>query len=364
MRLHSLSVSSDRINNIPKITQNNSQIEFELIYNLYKNEFPYYCENLLLKSRNDILDTYFAKMNSIIYNNYQNENKEILDKIMKKCENDFISREYIPMYNALSLTLSIISTNLNSKHKIKYTILNKNLNYVKNFIPHCLSHNSNNEYAIHTCGEKLIQINKNIIKSNSKNKKDNIHKNSKYILCPKCKKSYKNNLILMYCNYCQSNYYSKLLEEKNNLYPITWKKYHCLNTDNNNEINNYKYEYQIPCIKCKSKFWLKNNTLFCKNCNFEIEPLNLVWTCIKCNKEFRTNIKIYNSLNYKIIKHIIRDAFIHQKIVKPLDLPCDCLTKFKFENVNFYHKKEGKCNGLLYLELLIFLSILFCLFFG
>ena len=188
MRLHSLSVSSDRINNIPKITQNNSQIEFESIYNLYKNEFPYYCENLLLKSRNDILDKYFAKMNSIIYNNYQNENKAILDKIMKKCENDFISREYIPMYNALSLTLSIISTNLNSKHKIKYTILNKNLNYVKNFIPHCLSHNSNNEYAIHTCGEKLIQINKNIIKSNSKNKKDNIHKNSKYILCPNVKK--------------------------------------------------------------------------------------------------------------------------------------------------------------------------------
>ena len=129
MILHSLSVSCDRINSTPKITQNNIQIEFEIMYNLYKNEFPYYCENILLKSRSDILDTFFAKMNSIIYYYYQNENKDLLDIIMKKCENDFISREYIPMYNALSLTLSIISTNLSSKHKIKYCSLNQNLNY-------------------------------------------------------------------------------------------------------------------------------------------------------------------------------------------------------------------------------------------
>ena len=348
MHLRSLSVSNDRTNNSPKITQNNIQIEFDSIYNLYKNEFLYYCDNLLIKSRNDILDNFFEKMNSLIYYYYKTGNKEKLNIIIKKCENDFISREYIPMYNALSLTLSIISTNLSSKHKIKYSALNKNLNYITNFIPHCLNQKSNNEYAIHTCGEKLLQINKNIIKCNSKNKVINTINDIKYILCPKCKKSYKNNLILMHCNFCQINYFSKLVNEKNNnIYPVTWKKYHCINIDNYNEINNYKYEDQIPCIKCQSKFWLKNNKLFCKNCKFEIEPFNLVWTCIKCAKEFRTNLKIYNSLNHKIIKHIIRDAIIQQKIVKPVDLPCDCLKKYKYGNICFYHKKEGKCNGIL-----------------
>ena len=338
-----------RINSESKKVQNDTQIDFESIYDLYKKEFSYHCEKLLIKSRNDILDSFFAKMISIIKYYYKFENKESLDTIIKKCENDFISNEYIPMYNALSLTFSIIATNLSTKNKIKYFYLNKNLNYINNFIPHCVHHKRNNEYAIHTCGEKLIQINKNIIKSNSKNINNYNRDNIKYILCPKCKKSYKYNLILMFCKYCEKEYFSKLMKDKNaNIYPVTWEKYHCVNSENNNDINNYKYESQMPCIKCKSKLFLKKNKLFCENCKFEIEAMNLVWTCFKCNKEFRSNAKIYNNLNYTIIKHIIRDAFIQLKIVKPVDLPCDCLKKYKIDNINFYHKKEGRCNGILY----------------
>ena len=337
--------------------ENKIQFDFDSIYNLYKKEFVFYCENILLKSRTDLLETFFSKMKYIINYNYKYENKENLEnleKIIKKCENDFITNEYIPMYNALSLTYSIISANLNSKNKIKYSVLNQNLNYINNFIPHCLYHKPNYGHAVHSCGEKFIQINKNIIKSNLKknNEDKNNNNNIKYVLCPKCKKSYKYNLILIYCNHCEKNYFSKINEEKYDnclLYPVTWKKYHCTNYENSHDINNFKYEEQMPCIKCdNSKFWIKKNKLFCKKCKFEIEPINLVWTCYICNKEFRSNIKIYNNLNHKIIKHIIRDALIDIRIAKPADLPCDCLNKYKIENINFYHKKEGKCNGILY----------------
>lgn len=353
MRLYSsIYPNKKEISNDIRITEENIRLDYDSIYYLYKKEFPYYCDNILLKPRNDLLDILFEKISSIInhYNKYQK--KEHLYFIIKKCENDFISDEYIPMYNALSLALSILSRNSNCKYIIKCPSLNKNLNYISSFMPHCLKHKTNNEYAIHTCGEKLIQVNKNIIQSKSHKEKNRINSNKKekYIICPKCKKCYKNKLILMLCKHCNINYYSKLIEEKNksNIYPATWEKYHCFNSEINNEINNYKFEEQMSCVKCSSLLWIKNNKLFCKNCNFEIDPTNLVWTCDKCDKEFRSNAKIYNKLNHKIIKHIIRDALIGQKIVKPFDLPCECINKYKFDNVNFYHMKEGRCNGVLY----------------
>ena len=353
MRLYSsIYPEKKEASNDIRITEENIKLDYDSIYYLYKKEFPYYCDKILLKPRNILLDILFDKISSIInhFNKYQK--KEFLYFIIKKCENNFISDEYIPMYNALSLALSILSRNSNCKYKIKCSTLNKNLNYIGSFMPHCLKQKSTNEYAIHICGEKLIQVNKNIIqsKSNKDKNNNNINRKAKYVLCQKCKKCYKNDLILMLCNHCNVSYYSKLIDEKNsnNIYPATWEKYHCFNSENNNEINNYKFEEQMSCVKCSSKLWIKNSKLFCKNCNFEIDPTNLVWTCDKCDKEFRSNAKIYNKLNHKIIKHIIRDALIGQKIVKPFDLPCECPNKYKFDNINFYHMKEGRCNGVLY----------------
>ena len=350
MQQHSLSHSKDMTINEEKITKHKISFDYEAIFNLYKKEFPYYCEKMLLKPRNDIFDIFFEKMNSIINYYFENENKDKLKDIINKCENDFLIKEYIPMYNSLCLAFSIIYDKKNEKNKIKNSLLTPNLNYINNFIPHCLSNKPNNEYAIHACGEKLIEINKDILLNNNSRNVVKRNNNISYVLCPKCKKCYNKNLILMYCNHCEKSYFSKLIKNKNNikLYPVTWEKYHCLNSENINDINNYKYEEQIPCINCSSKFFLKNNLLFCKNCQFQIEPKNLVWTCFKCAKEFRSNIKIYNSLNRKIIKHIIRDAFIQQKEIKPIDLPCNCLNTYKNENINFFHKKEGKCNGILY----------------
>ena len=39
---------------------------------------------------------------------------------------------------------------------------------------------------------------------------------------------------------------------------------------------------------------------------------------------------------------------MNKKITKPKELPCGCLNKEEIENTNFYHKLNGKCNGVLY----------------
>ena len=183
MHQYLISNTTYKAENTTKKSQDYSQLDFDSIYNLYQKEFSFHCEKLLIKSRSDILDNFFEKMKSIIYYYYNSEDKLNLENIIKKCENDFVTYEYIPMYNALSLTLSIISTNINTKNKIRYSILNENLNYINNFMPHCFHHKTNNEYAIHSCGEKLIQINSKIIKSkneNNKNKYNNKGKNRTY----------------------------------------------------------------------------------------------------------------------------------------------------------------------------------------
>ena len=117
---NSIHASKRILNNEINISNENIEIDYDSIYRLYKEEFAYYCENILLKSRNEILNTLYEKISSIInyYNKYKK--KEYLNVIIKKCENDFISNEYIPMHNSISLTLSMISKNLNIKINIKY----------------------------------------------------------------------------------------------------------------------------------------------------------------------------------------------------------------------------------------------------
>jgi hypothetical protein len=148
----------------------------------------------------------------------------------------------------------------------------------------------------------------------------------------------------MICCNCYSFYYSEIIPESirnENIYLATWTKYHCKN------INNEK----MSCIKCGEDFWLKNNKLFCKNCKFEIEPGNIIWTCLICNEDFNSNAKVYNPLEFKEAQLILKEALIYKKIVKPSELPCKCITNEKqIDHINFYHKYKNneECKGLLY----------------
>ena len=301
-------------------------LDFYGLYEMYKIEFRDFCENILLENKNDLLSSFFHKMNLIIKYTYNKDyliNKNLLFSLSKKCEGFFISEIYTPMYN-------ICSSSLN-----KYLILkllkeknNSNNNetifqYLTNFLPHCI----NSKNPLHICGNKFVQISNN---------------NSKYVICLFCKKCYFGDSIYMLCSYCNKNYFSKIINNSSIneeiIYPATWEKYHC---------NIIKNE-QMKCNKCREKLWLKKNKLFCKKCNNETDPLDIIWTCSLCQKNFKSNAKIYNPLEYKKIKLKIRDAMIYKRIAKPKMMPCKCIKEEEIDKTDFYHNIKEGCYGVMY----------------
>ena len=300
--------------------------EFNSIYNLYKKEFIDCCENILIIEKNELLKKFFNKIDLIIKYIYLKDSKinnNLLSELKRKCQIKFISEVYTPMYNICSSTLNkfLSLKMLNGK------IISKNggitNQYLSNFLPHCLKEKA----ALHVCGNKFIQISNN---------------NINYAICIWCKKCYFGNLIYMHCSYCNKNYFSKIIKinhiNEEILYPATWEKYHC----------NLMKNEQMSCFKCDGKLWIKKNNLICKKCKFEIDPLDIFWTCTACQKDFKSPAKIYNSLEYREIKLKIRDALLYKKEIKPSLLPCKCIQEIDIDKYNFLHENNKGCNGVIY----------------
>ena len=304
----------------------NNNINAKLIYNLYKKEFIDECDTIIIEKQKSFLEKYFNKIHLIIKCEYGDDifekNAQIND-IIKKCELDFINEVYYPMYNSCMFALKKYNT-------IKVRNISKE--YLTNVLPHC----SFNQIPLHTCGSKFIHVN-NI---NNKSSKKINYKYPSYALCIRCHKCYYDSCIKMFCPFCQMKFYSYLNEKNmNNEYPATWKKYHC---------DDYMNNEQMTCIKCEDKFWVKDNVLFCKNCKLEVKPEDIIWTCIICKKEFKSGVKIYNELEFKEINYEIKNALLFKKVAKPCELPCKCIDQDQINNVEFYHKLNGECNGILY----------------
>ena len=121
--------------------------------------------------------------------------------------------------------------------------------------------------CIHLCGQKLYLI-----------------KDKKLVICLKCNKIYKNDMIHLLCNSCNEEYFSYIVSEKNNFkkkedyIPITWAKYHC---------ENYIYE-EIKCPNCVSPLFFSNKKklLKCFECNYEKKAKEQKWKCEICGEEF------------------------------------------------------------------------------
>ena len=297
-----------------------NKIDIKNLYDLYKKEFINSCEFILIENQNDFLDNFYDKMNLIIKNEFGEnifEKNTSLYLTKKKCENDFVTDIYWPMRNSCSSGLQKASTKSN-----------KNKDYLVNFRPHCIY----DEIPLHTCGSKFIQI----FEEN-----DNLKKKVLYVVCTGCNKCYYSSCIKMNCHYCQINFYSEMINFQNNLFPATWKEYHCNSED-------FLINEQMHCINCNHLLYIKNTKLYCKFCKEIYDPDSIIWTCKICNKEFKSEIKIYNPLEFKEIEMAIRDANLYKKISKPNYLPCNCVSKNEIDNYNFIHEKNGKCKGLLF----------------
>ena len=293
------------------------------LYDIYKKEFIDECETIIIEKKKIFLDKYFTKIHLIIKNEYGSDilGQNSILKEIKKCESNFINKIYSPMYKSCFLGLK----KYNSKK-----VHNATKEYLTNFLPHC----SFDQVPLHICGSKFIYINN--INNKGQKTKDNIS----YVLCIGCHKCYYYSCIKMYCPYCQMKFYSHLIEKnKDNIYPATWKKYHC---------DEYMNNEQMTCVRCNDKLWVKDDILICKNCNLEVKPEEILWTCAICKEEFKSKVKIYNKLEFKEINYEIKNALLYKKIVKPKELPCKCLSINQINNIDFDHKSYGNCKGLLY----------------
>lgn len=185
----------------------------------------------------------------------------------------------------------------------------------------CISHCNKTGEPVHTCGDQLYMI-------------------SPFLLCLKCKLIYHPSCVLLHCKSCKADYYTSVTnnDQKEKYQPATWVKYHC-----NVVIND-----TMKCFKCQEVLYLnsENQKLCCLKCNFEIDQLGINWVCVICKKEFTSEAKVYNPLEFKIMKITVKQTLLNEIEAKPEYVPCCGITKDEMKNYTFYHKKN--CSGILY----------------
>ena len=300
---------------------------------VYEREFP----NILIEKSKAFLQNVNKKTEEMILNNLSNSNDYLQIKKFIGIGKDKVLNYYNEEYSFLN------EFYMNYKKKpTKFSY------FQDNNMKHC--NQKNNNYIYHKCNSNSYG---NFI---SINKKDN----GLYIICIKCKKCYKNTYINLYCNICKKEYFGTIYKnidpKKNNpdLYLATWKNYHC--GIFNNEI--------MKCIKCKNYFYynIKTNKLICqnKNCNFNAKPEYIIWKCSKCSKDFHSQVKPYNPIEFKAFKKAVYYIILSRNKARPLNIiRCtNCQKIINLHNITFLHSRE--CKGELYQGKLFNKEIIAC----
>jgi len=210
--------------------------------------------------------------------------------------------------------------------------------YLTDFRKHCHNHEG---LAMHKCGRgesgKFIKIS---VRSGSRYR--NL-KELKYVICEECKKVYPKDLFNSYCSFCKENYLCNILAPNANkeYFMATYSNPHCDSFVNKS----------IPCEYCEEKLYIfvDEKKLKCLNskCNNVIDLNNkneLNWKCNKCNKPFKSNVKIYNPSENFILTKILKKALLLKTKAYPKFMEC---CNLDLPNTTFYHKKD--CKGVLYL---------------
>ena len=271
-----------------------------------ENNYPIYNNNQSIISESDLFDV------------YENQYNDIFSKILKISEENFfailqdqvlLNLRIINKLSDLSL-MSFFQELFLERYKIdKEKVFNyiEKINELKeeekiylNY-NNCYIHCANNLDIKHKCGNKLILI-------------------KEFIFCINCKKVFTENIIKLYCNFCNKNFFSKL--RKNNiinsnninneeyeeeiLYPVAFEENH--NCKNNN--NEFTKDEKIKCLKCDSDVYINllekdDNFLICEKCNLIFDIKNTKFKCPFCQEDFFINkIKLYNDFSQEKINLI------------------------------------------------------------
>ena len=301
-----------------------------------KEIFP----DILKLSRMDFFDKLKSNILNILSKKYTNKIFEIekCNLILAKC-----LQEYEPTYKNFTEELN------NAWDKYQSEILNKkineedidiedNKNYLTNFRKHCIK---TDNIAIHKCNknEKGYYI---IVYDTTSSKNNN--SKMKYVICENCHKTYPINSFENYCQNCDKIYYSSPLEknENENIFPAALESPHC----------DIFFNQKLLCERCNGVLYinLKSEKLECMKCLYNKninDQKEWKWKCNACNEKFESKIKIFNPVEVKNFKFIIKKALVYQIKAHPTKLSCsrNC-KKIDVNSLEFYHKKN--CDGILY----------------
>ena len=290
-------------------------------------------EEKINKSNEPLFDLFLSEYNDLFENMLSSNVDYIISKLIKNISQllgkekfESYPKELIQKYKD-KLYEEIIKQDLELINSIKNRVIGPFLPLldINSIYAHC----EKCYECSHLCGQKLYLI-----------------KDKSIVICLKCHKIYKNNLIHLWCNSCNEEYFSYIVTEKNNYIkqkedyiPITWAKYHC---------ENYICE-EIKCPYCTSPLFFSNKKklLKCFECNYEKKAKEQKWKCEICNEEFQSELKEFYKYETKPLLNCIKYAIIKKIIVKPYKCDCCNLDPLK---AYFYHKKKEGCNGKFYLS--------------
>ena len=309
-----------------KIEQFKKDIENEVsmekkILKLFKNEFEETLPDILLIKEVQFFDQIKNGVLLVLENIYtdycltNDKIKNVLENGLNKIKNDYKN------------TYALLCESWEEYEKnTKKRIGDNKFETLTNFRKHCFG---SEDFASHNCHHKQ---NRFIIIKNKNNEKV-------FAICQACKKVYYTSFIKCHCKKCNVDFYTNLLNnsEDSTLFQATWEHYHCPQILNE----------EMKCINCQGQFMInmKTGMLCCSNkkCNFTANPMNILWSCSLCNKEFRSKAIPYNPLEIILIKKIIRHTLLLKHRAHPNKLPC-CDINVYF--TDFYHKKI--CRGILF----------------
>ena len=280
----------------------------ENLLSLAVNEYNDYLPNILTVKTQDFIPNVAKYIRITSQAKGIDCNEHSLSKVLKIIHQKYYEKEYARVNEIIQ---SI--TNIDSYKKFNGS----------NYIPHCNRCRS----AVHTCGDKFYHF-------------------PPYLLCLKCQKIYDQTCVLLFCKECQVEYYSSIETTSQNnadVYkPATWNKYHC-----NIVINDV-----MKCYQCQNVLYINtskpnNNKLTCLKCKIEFDQHDIQWNCVICNNTFVCEAKVYNPLEYKTMKMVVKETIVKGIEAKPDTVECCQMTEDEIEKATFRHKKN--CNGVLYL---------------
>ena len=309
----------------------------EKLSELLKTEIDNVFPDILTLSEDEMIENINNGIKFILSDIYTDEvfNESSLNNLLNRKIND-IRKDFKRQYEIINSSYEFFE-NLNKKRQKLDDY------YLTNFRKHCAD--CDNE-CFHNCSrhssKKFLIVTENGI----------VKDKFKYVMCFDCKKVFPSSMIQAYCNSCNTEFFTSILErnEDPDLLKATWSKYHCEQIINK----------EMKCLKCSQTLYLnlKTKMLECinKKCDFQSKPNRILWTCSVCKEEFKSNAIVYNPLEVETTKRVIKQTLLTKHKAHPNRISCKCKINIFFSN--FYHKKE--CDGILYVGELNHKIIIVC----